>query len=72
MHITLRYAWIPALIAIVISVGTGGNKLKQQVATEPSNPQAVISFASLIAGYMLPYGSTLGDYAVYMPPNAPK
>jgi purine-cytosine permease-like protein len=72
MHMGLRYAWIPALVAIVICVGVGGKNLKNQAPTEPATPRPIISFASLVAGYMLPYGSTLGDYAVYMPPNAPK
>ncbi|TVY21373.1 Purine-cytosine permease fcyB [Lachnellula arida] len=72
MHAILRYAWIPTLIAIIICVGAGGKHLKQQVPTLPTDAATVISFASLIAGYNLPFGSTLGDYAVYMPPNAPR
>ena len=72
MHEILRYAWIPTLIAIIICVGAGGKHLKQQVPTVPVDAATVITFASLIAGYNLPFGSTLGDYAVYMPPNAPK
>lgn len=72
MHSILRYAWIPALIAITICVGVGGKHLKHQAPTVPADARTVISFASLIAGYMLPFASTLGDYAVYMPPTAPK
>ena len=72
MHAILRYVWIPSLIAIVICVGVGGNNLKNQAPTEPAEARTIISFASLIAGYNLPFSSTLGDYAVYMPPNAPK
>lgn len=72
MHVILRYAWIPSFIAIIICVGVGGKHLKEQTPAEPSDARTIISFASLIAGYMLPFGSTLGDYAVYMPPKAPR
>lgn len=72
MHAILRYAWLPSLVAIVICVGVGGKNLKNQARTEPATARDIISFASLIAGYYLPFGSTLGDYAVYMAPNAPK
>lgn len=72
MHVFLRYAWIPSVIAIIICVGVGGKHLKQQAPTEPVTAQTIITFASLIAGYMIPFGSTLGDYVVYMPPSAPR
>ncbi|KUJ10418.1 putative purine-cytosine permease FCY2 [Mollisia scopiformis] len=72
MHLILRYAWMPSLVAIIICVGVGGKHLKDQAPTEPPKASTIISFASLIAGYMLPFGSTLGDYAVYMPPSAPR
>lgn len=72
MHVFLRFAWIPAVNVIIICVGVGDKHLKQQVATEPVTPRTIISLASLVAGHMLPFDSTLGDYVVYMPPTAPK
>ncbi|RDW91687.1 putative purine-cytosine permease FCY2 [Coleophoma crateriformis] len=72
MHVFLRYAWIPSVVSIIISVGVGGKHLKHQATVEPLTAQTVITFASLIAGYMIPFAGTLGDYVVYMPPNAPR
>lgn len=72
IHQYERYAWVPSLIAILVTVGCGGSKLKEQ--SPPSKPtgQTVMIFISFIAGYMLPYSSTVGDVAVYFSPKAPK
>jgi purine-cytosine permease-like protein len=72
MHAYLRYAWIPALIAIVICVGVGGKYLKEHAPAEAPEASTVISFASIIAGYMIPFVSTCGNYTVYMPLTTPK
>ncbi|KAI7976493.1 hypothetical protein EIK77_003308 [Talaromyces pinophilus] len=72
IHHYERWAWIPAFIAIVITIGSGGSKLKEQVPAVISDGPTIITFISLIAGYMLPYSTTVGDTAVYLGPNAPK
>lgn len=72
IHHYERWAWIPAFIAIVITIGSGGSKLKEQVPEVTSDGPTIITFISLIAGYMLPYSTTVGDTAVYLGPNAPK
>jgi purine-cytosine permease-like protein len=72
LHIYERFAWIPSIIAILIAVGCGGKHLHEQVAVPAPSGPTVITFISLIAGYMLPYSSVIGDYAVYFPANAPK
>ncbi|KAF2491278.1 putative purine-cytosine permease FCY2 [Lophium mytilinum] len=72
IHQYERYAWIPALIAILVAVGCGGNKLKEQAPPVAPSGQTVMIFISFIAGYMLPYSSTVGDIAVYFSPKAPK
>lgn len=71
IHHYERWAWIPALIAIVITLGVGGSKLHEQAPTEPVTAPTVITFISFIAGYMLPYSTTIGDIAVYMGPRPP-
>jgi hypothetical protein len=35
LHQYERYAWIPALVAIIIATGCGGKKLTQQAVVEP-------------------------------------
>lgn len=72
IHHYERWAWIPAFIAIVITIGSGGSKLKEQVPAIATDGPTIITFISLIAGYMLPYSTTVGDTAVYLGPNAPK
>ncbi|CAK7216718.1 hypothetical protein SCUCBS95973_002901 [Sporothrix curviconia] len=73
IHHYERWAWIPALIAIVITVGVGGSKLHEQApVADPVAAPTVITFISFIAGYMLPYSTTIGDIAVYMGPRPPR
>lgn len=73
IHIYERYCWIPVFVAIVIAVGCGGNNLKLQVVPEePATVQAVLSYASLIAGFMIPFGGIVSDFAIYITPSAPR
>jgi purine-cytosine permease-like protein len=72
IHQYERYAWIPALIANLVAVGCGGKDLKEQTPSTKPSGQTVMIFISFIAGYMLPYSSTVGDIAVYFNPKAPK
>jgi purine-cytosine permease-like protein len=67
-----RWAWIPASIAIFVTIGCGGSELHNQSVVPPPEASTVITFISLIAGYMLPYSAMVGDIAVYMPANSPK
>lgn len=67
LHIYERYAWIPAVIAIIITAGTGGKDLsKQVVPEEPATAAAVLSFASLVAGFVLPWAAIAADFSTYM------
>ncbi|KAH6638535.1 permease for cytosine/purines, uracil, thiamine, allantoin-domain-containing protein [Truncatella angustata] len=69
LHGYERFAWIPALIAIVITAGCGGSKLKEQVATEPATPAAVLSFGMIVASYMIPYACLSSDFTTYLNPK---
>ncbi|KAK7224103.1 hypothetical protein V2G26_012106 [Clonostachys chloroleuca] len=59
------YAWFPTLLAILVAVGCGGNKLYNQVDTEPATASNVLSFASLIAGFFLSWASIASDFTTY-------
>ena len=50
LHQYERYAWIPALIALVVATGCGGSRLKDQAPTQPASAQTTLSFAGLVAG----------------------
>ncbi|CAD0010208.1 unnamed protein product, partial [Aureobasidium pullulans] len=70
LHRYERFAWIPALIAIVIATGTGGKHLSNQAAFETPEASTILSFSALIAGFLIPWAALAGDFAVYMVPEA--
>ncbi|KAH8645818.1 permease for cytosine/purines, uracil, thiamine, allantoin-domain-containing protein [Xylariales sp. PMI_506] len=69
LHGYERYAWIPALIAIVITTGCGGSQLKEQTPTDPATAGAVLSFGMIVASYMIPYACLSSDFTTYLNPN---
>lgn len=72
LHLYERFAWIPALIVIVVATGCGGNKLKEQVAVPSPEVSTVLSFGALVAGFLIPWAALSSDFATYMEPNTPK
>ncbi|KAI0010740.1 permease for cytosine/purines, uracil, thiamine, allantoin-domain-containing protein [Xylariaceae sp. FL0662B] len=71
LHQYERYAWIPALIAIVITTGCGGSHLKEQAPAESATPGGVLSFGMTIASYMIPYACLASDFTTYLNPKFP-
>ncbi|KAI1082530.1 permease for cytosine/purines, uracil, thiamine, allantoin-domain-containing protein [Whalleya microplaca] len=69
LHQYERFAWVPALIAIVITVGCGGDHLKDQAPTEPATAAGVLSFGMIIASYMIPYACLASDFTTYLSPK---
>lgn len=72
LHLFDRFAWIPTLVAILVAVGCGGDKLSLQMSTEPATATNILSFGALIAGYMIPWAGLGSDFSTYMHPSAPK
>lgn len=71
LHLYERYSWMPVLIAILVLVGCGAKNLAHQTVPEArATAQSVLSFASLIAGFMLPFGGIVSDFAIYIDPSA--
>lgn len=71
LHMYERFAWIPALIAIAVAVGTGANGLKQQLEPEgPPTARAVLSFGMIVASYMIPWAGLSSDFTTYISPQA--
>lgn len=71
LHYYERFAWIPALVAVVITVGCGGSNLSKQAAPEPATASGVMSFAMIIASYQIPYACMASDFTTYITPKAP-
>ncbi|PVH98444.1 hypothetical protein DM02DRAFT_615792 [Periconia macrospinosa] len=71
LHFYEKYAWVPALIAIIIATGIGGKHLKEQVEVPAATASQVLSFGGLVASFMLPWAALASDFSTYMHPAAP-
>ncbi|EFQ32902.1 NCS1 nucleoside transporter [Colletotrichum graminicola] len=69
LHFYEGYAWMPALVAIVIAVGCGGEQLKLQAPAEPATASGVLSFGGVIASYMIPWACIASDLTTYFDPT---
>lgn len=72
LHIFETFAFIPALISIIIAAGVGGSRLKQQ--KEPAAPATaadILSFGMIIAGYQIPWAALSSDLTTYFDPKVP-
>ncbi|KAL2204550.1 hypothetical protein CC79DRAFT_1344566 [Sarocladium strictum] len=70
LHYYETYAFIPATIAIIITVGCGGSELKKQAAPVAGpTAAAVLSFGGIIASYMLPWAAISSDLTTYFDPK---
>lgn len=69
LHFYEGYAWMPALVAIIIAVGCGGNQLKAQATPEPATAAGVLSFGGVIASYMIPWACIASDLTTYFDPT---
>jgi purine-cytosine permease-like protein len=71
LHTYERYAWIPALLAIIIATGCSGKQLSNQVEAAPASASLVLSFGGLVASFVLPWAALSSDFSTYMHPKAP-
>lgn len=71
LHIYERWAWIPALIALIIATGCGAKSLSNQVSAPAATASQVLSFGGLVASFMLPWAALASDFSTYMHPKAP-
>ncbi|KAF7316409.1 NCS cytosine-purine permease [Mycena indigotica] len=71
LHWYERFAWIPVFVIFLIAVGLGGKNFKNIPSVEPPTAQTVLSFAAVIAGFVLTWSPLSSDFSCYMPPDAP-
>ncbi|KAF2023725.1 hypothetical protein EK21DRAFT_80214 [Setomelanomma holmii] len=71
LHHYERWAWIPALIALIIATGCGGKSLGYQTVAPAATAPQILSFGGLVAGFMLPWAALASDFSTYMHPKAP-
>ncbi|EXF77116.1 NCS1 nucleoside transporter [Colletotrichum fioriniae PJ7] len=69
LHFYETYAFIPAVIAIVIATGCGGSRLAEQAEMTPATASAVLSFGMIVASYMIPWACIASDLTTYFDPK---
>lgn len=69
LHFYETYAFIPAVIAIVIATGCGGSRLAEQAEMVPATASAVLSFGMIVASYMIPWACIASDLTTYFDPK---
>ncbi|KAH6677794.1 purine-cytosine permease FCY21 [Plectosphaerella plurivora] len=68
LHFYETYAFIPAVIAIVIATGTGGSHLHDQVVLPAATAPQVFNYAMIVASYMIPWAAIASDLTTYFDP----
>ncbi|KAJ7073534.1 permease for cytosine/purines, uracil, thiamine, allantoin-domain-containing protein [Mycena belliarum] len=71
LHWYERVAWIPIVIIFLIAVGLGGKNFQHFASVEPATASTILSFAAVIAGFVLTWSPLASDFSCYMRPDAP-
>ena len=59
-------AWIPAVIAFITMLGTGGKHLGSAIPqAEPASAASILSFATTVASSVISWCMMTPDYGVY-------
>ncbi|ROT37773.1 purine-cytosine permease FCY21 [Sodiomyces alkalinus F11] len=69
LHFYESYAFIPAVIAIVIATGTGGAHLHDRPQVPPPSAPQVLNYAMVMASYMIPWACIASDLTTYFDPR---
>ncbi|KAH7882476.1 permease for cytosine/purines, uracil, thiamine, allantoin-domain-containing protein [Phlebopus sp. FC_14] len=64
-----RIAWFPVLVAFLVALGLGGKNLYNAPPAEPATAAAVLSFASVIAGFVITFSAMASDFTMYYEPT---
>ncbi|KAJ7485496.1 permease for cytosine/purines, uracil, thiamine, allantoin-domain-containing protein [Mycena latifolia] len=72
LHWYERIAWIPVVIIFLIAVGLGGKNFQHFAPVEPATAPTILSFAAVIAGFVLTWSPLASDFSCYMRPDAPR
>lgn len=63
--------WIPVFVAYLVAVGIGGKHLNNPPPAVPATAADILSFASVIAGFVISYAPLSSDYTLYYTPDVP-
>ncbi|KAF4120910.1 Purine-cytosine permease or related protein [Geosmithia morbida] len=72
LHYYETYAFFPAVVAIAIAAGCGGDDLAKQAApAQAATPGAIMSYGMIVASYMIPFAAISSDLTTYFDPKVP-
>ncbi|KAJ3510104.1 hypothetical protein NLJ89_g4866 [Agrocybe chaxingu] len=71
LHWYERFAWIPILIAFMITVCIGGKRFTGPPTPEPVAVAGIMDFAGVQAGFMITWSGFAADYGSYIRPDVP-
>ncbi|KAL7796699.1 permease for cytosine/purines, uracil, thiamine, allantoin domain-containing protein [Trichoderma ceciliae] len=72
LHIYETYAFIPAIISVVIATGCAGSGLKKQATPEePATAGNILNFGMIVASYQIPWAALASDFTTYFDPKVP-
>ncbi|KAK1593547.1 NCS1 nucleoside transporter [Colletotrichum navitas] len=69
LHFYETYAFIPAVIAIVIATGCGGSRLREQTDMTPATASSILNFGMIVSSYMIPWACIASDLTTYFDPR---
>ncbi|KAF5341318.1 hypothetical protein D9758_016174 [Tetrapyrgos nigripes] len=64
-----RLAWIPVLVCFLVALGLGGKHLSTPAPAEPATAASVLSFGSVIAGFVISWAPLASDFTSYYKPD---
>ncbi|KAG1771940.1 permease for cytosine/purines, uracil, thiamine, allantoin-domain-containing protein [Suillus placidus] len=67
-----RVSWFPVLIAFLVALGVGGKNLYNAQPAAPASAATILSFASVIAGFVITYSAMASDFTMYYSPTVPR
>ncbi|KAG1732719.1 permease for cytosine/purines, uracil, thiamine, allantoin-domain-containing protein [Suillus lakei] len=64
-----RVSWFPVLVAFLVALGVGGKNLYNVQPAEPASAATILSFASVVAGFVITYSAMASDFTMYYSPT---
>ncbi|KAJ8587361.1 NCS cytosine-purine permease [Rhizopogon salebrosus TDB-379] len=64
-----RISWFPVLVAFLVALGISGKDLYNAQPAEPATSVNILSFASVIAGFVITYSAMASDFTMYYDPT---
>lgn len=66
-----RLSWPPVLLAFIVALGVGGKHLYNapSFSGEPASATTILSFGSVLAGFVITYSAMASDFTMYYEPT---